>query len=189
MVCSTMLSASRYACGLATVLGSSRPTSFATITLRSFNIASPDGERATTSAKAVVSACIAAFETILCRSTRSSTYRFVAKNIESPLAKASNMNAASSRGKPLTALGIASGARCNHTNSNHAKTTASATPAAIASISAALSDIGTFSAISPRRNHSNSQSVRSAAAAVCAIAPSVRRWPASSRREGASSPL
>lgn len=178
-----MLSASRYICGSATVRGSREPTSLATICLKSFSIASPDGDRATTNAKAVVSACIAAFEITLCRSACSSTYRFVTKNIESPQdVKASNMNAASNRGKSLTALGIAPGAQCNHINSNHAKTTASTTPAAIASISAALSDIGKSFCFVPRRNHSNSQSLRSAAATVCAISLSTRRWPASSRR-------
>lgn len=114
-----MLSASRYICGSATVRGSSEPTSLATICLKSFRIASPDGERATTSAKAVVSACIAAFETTLCRSTCSSTYRFVTKNIESPQGvKASNMNAASNRGKSLTALVHALGAQRNSNSSS-----------------------------------------------------------------------
>lgn len=37
--------------------------------------------------------------------------------IESPLAKASNMNAASNRGKSLAAFGIAPGARCDQRNS------------------------------------------------------------------------
>ena len=50
----------------------------------------------------------------------------------------------------------------NHTNSNHAKTTASTTPAAIASISAALSDIGNSFGFALPRSHSDSQSLRSA---------------------------
>jgi hypothetical protein len=50
-------------------------------------------------------------------------------------------NAARGRGIPLAALVHATGASRNHTNSNHAKTTASAIPAAIASIRANLSDI------------------------------------------------
>jgi len=60
--------------------------------------------------------------------------------------------AAEGTGLPSAASVHVSGATHNHNNSNHAKTSASAIPAAIASIIAALSDIVQRN---PRKNHFN----------------------------------
>ncbi len=161
-----MLIVSRYSCG-SMVGASTARTPFATSPLRSSKIASAFGDLEIVAPSAVASACIAAFLIPTCRAISRLKARFVT-NIESPLAKASNMNAASNRGKSLTALGIAPGAQCNHHNSIHASTSASATPHPMASKSFALSDIGNSFASSPRSSRSKSQSPRSVVAATCA---------------------
>lgn len=106
-----MLIVSRYSCG-SMVGASTARTPFATSPLRSSNIASALDDLAIVAPNAVANACIAAFLIPTCRASSRLKARFVT-NIESPFAKASNMNAASNRGKSLTALGIAPGAQCN----------------------------------------------------------------------------
>ena len=161
-----MLIASRYSCG-SMVGASTARTPFATSPLRSSNIASALGDLAIVAPNAVANACIAAFLIPTCRASSRLKARFVT-NIESPFAKASNMNAASNRGKPLTALVHAAGACCNQFGPIFIPAHVVRKYSASKIIAAVHFHMRTAFGFAPPRNHSNSSRLRSVVAATCA---------------------
>ena len=206
-----MLIVSRYSCG-SMVGASTARTPFATSPLRSSNIASALGDLAIAAPNAVANACIAAFLIPTCRASSRLKARFVT-NIESPFAKASNMNAASNRGKSLTALGIAPGAQCNQFGPifrPHQTVQANANSASTAKANLIQRNprrnqsAKKYSAINPTiaapiihhmrtafgfalpRNHSNSSRLRSVVAATCASNSLARPTLAGADRAGVS---